>query len=152
MSKVFDYSMMSSVNDTLRPVQVAAIPDVAAIIRDTRRRHGLTQSDLAQAVGVTRQSIVNLETGRAHPSLATVLAALHALGLRLYVSAVQATQHVVTVTDDIGVTSTLDATVIPATHATRMAVGTPAPVDLDALLDAVRANDHAVNTDKDADG
>jgi putative transcriptional regulator len=38
-------------------------------IRDYRVEHGLTQDELAQAVGVSRQSIISIERGRYTPSL-----------------------------------------------------------------------------------
>lgn len=36
---------------------------------ELRARHGLTQDDLARAVGVRRETIVHLERGRYNPSL-----------------------------------------------------------------------------------
>jgi putative transcriptional regulator len=38
-------------------------------IRDFRLAHGLTQDELAHAVGVSRQSIISIERGRYTPSL-----------------------------------------------------------------------------------
>jgi putative transcriptional regulator len=38
-------------------------------IRDVRVERGLTQDDLAKAVGVSRQSIISIERGRYTPSL-----------------------------------------------------------------------------------
>jgi putative transcriptional regulator len=38
-------------------------------IRDYRAEYGLTQDELAQAVGVSRQSIISIEHGRYIPSL-----------------------------------------------------------------------------------
>ena len=38
-------------------------------IRDYRVERGLTQDELAQAVGVSRQSIISIERGRYTPSL-----------------------------------------------------------------------------------
>ena len=38
-------------------------------IRDFRAQHGLTQDELARAVGVSRQSIISIERGRYTPSL-----------------------------------------------------------------------------------
>jgi putative transcriptional regulator len=38
-------------------------------IKDYRMQRGLTQDELAQAVGVSRQSIISIERGRYTPSL-----------------------------------------------------------------------------------
>ncbi|PWB50448.1 MAG: transcriptional regulator [Anaerolineales bacterium] len=43
--------------------------DVFTRIRDFRVHRGLTQDELAQAVGVSRQSIISIERGRYTPSL-----------------------------------------------------------------------------------
>lgn len=146
-------------SDTSARLPVTAVADLAAIIRDTRHRRGLTQFQLAAAVGVTRQSVVNLETGRANPTLATVLAALHALELRLDVAPSGPTHHMVRSSDDVGAIDGVDATVNPATHAARAAFAAPVPVDLDAVLDAVRDDgnhgadgNEGIGGDVDSDG
>ena len=46
-------------------------------IRDFRLERGLTQDDLAQAVGVSRQSINAIERGRYTPSLPLALRFAH---------------------------------------------------------------------------
>lgn len=38
-------------------------------IRELRKEHGITQEELAEAVGVTRQTIIAIEKGRYDPSL-----------------------------------------------------------------------------------
>lgn len=38
-------------------------------IKDLRKRHAVTQEDLASVVGVTRQTIISLENGRYNASL-----------------------------------------------------------------------------------
>ena len=38
-------------------------------IRDLRTERGLTQADLADAVGVTRQTVIAIEQGKYSPSL-----------------------------------------------------------------------------------
>lgn len=43
--------------------------EVNNLIRDFRVAHGLTQDELGQAVGVSRQSIISIERGRYTPSL-----------------------------------------------------------------------------------
>lgn len=47
--------------------------EVSNQIRNSRQARGLTQDDLAQAVGVSRQSINAIERGRYTPSLALAL-------------------------------------------------------------------------------
>jgi len=47
--------------------------EVRTRIRDYRLERGLTQDDLAQAVGVSRQSINAIERGRYTPSLPLAL-------------------------------------------------------------------------------
>lgn len=42
-------------------------------IKEQRLRHGLSQEELAQAVGVSRQSINSIERGRYTPSLPLAL-------------------------------------------------------------------------------
>lgn len=52
-------------------------------VRETRQEKGLTQEALAQAVGVTRQTIISLEKGGYTPSVALALRLAHALGCRV---------------------------------------------------------------------
>lgn len=42
-------------------------------VKDQRERLGLTQAELGQAIGLTRQSIIAIEKGRFTPSIQTVL-------------------------------------------------------------------------------
>jgi putative transcriptional regulator len=42
-------------------------------VREFRQRQGMTQEDLAQAAGVSRQSIISIERGRYVPSLPLAL-------------------------------------------------------------------------------
>lgn len=53
------------------------------LVREARRRAGLTQRELAEQVGTTQSAIARLETGRSSPSLETVLALVRACGLDL---------------------------------------------------------------------
>jgi transcriptional regulator with XRE-family HTH domain len=48
-----------------------------------RRELGLTQAKLARLTGVGQADISRMEGGRANPTLATLAAVAHALGLRL---------------------------------------------------------------------
>ena len=49
-------------------------PNLTNCVRELRSQtDGMTQASLAQAVGVTRQTIVAMETGRYTPSLALAI-------------------------------------------------------------------------------
>ncbi len=56
-----------------------------AIIREGRRRAGLTQAELARRVGTTQSAIARLERGRTEPSLERVRELLRACELDLNV-------------------------------------------------------------------
>ena len=59
--------------------------DIGALIRDHRRRLGLTQEALAERVGVSRQWLGDVERGKASAELGLVLRVVNALGVRLVV-------------------------------------------------------------------
>lgn len=52
-------------------------------LRELRARHDLTQEQLAQAVGVTRQTILSIEKGNYFPSVFLALRIAHALQVPL---------------------------------------------------------------------
>ena len=53
-------------------------------IRALRFAHGeMTQADLAQRIGVTRQTIIAIEQGRYSPSLETAFQIAHVFGVPL---------------------------------------------------------------------
>lgn len=56
------------------------------IIREARRRSGLTQQELAERLGTTQSVITRWETGRRSPTLETVAKAVRACGLDLTVT------------------------------------------------------------------
>ena len=66
-----------------RPVHDARALGLA--IRERRSDLGLSQQQLADRLGVSRQWIVGLEAGRERAELGLVLRALHGLELRLLV-------------------------------------------------------------------
>ena len=51
-------------------------------VRETREELGLTQEELGQAVGLSRQSIIAIEKGRFTPSIHTALSLAAALRTR----------------------------------------------------------------------
>lgn len=48
-------------------------------VREIRKRRGLRQSDLAEAAGTTRQTVIGLEKGRINPSITLALKVARAL-------------------------------------------------------------------------
>lgn len=59
------------------------------LVREARRRAGLTQAELAARAGTTQSAIARLESGRTAPSLETVLALVRHCGLDLDVALVE---------------------------------------------------------------
>lgn len=49
-------------------------------VRSFRRRHDLTQQDLADAIGTTRQTVISIEQGRYKPSVELALKIAKSLG------------------------------------------------------------------------
>ena len=56
----------------------------APLLRDGRVRAGWSQTELAERVGVSRQWISQVETGKTSVEFDLVVGALQALGYRLY--------------------------------------------------------------------
>ncbi len=59
--------------------------ELAGLFRDGRNRAGWSQSDLAQQIGVSRQWVSLVETGKTSVEFDLVLASLQALGYGLFV-------------------------------------------------------------------
>ncbi len=60
-----------------------------SLIRTARRRHGLTQAQLARRAGTTASAIARLESDRQSPSVATLDRLLAAMGEELELSSVR---------------------------------------------------------------
>lgn len=59
----------------------------ALLLKDARRRAGLTQADLARRLGVSQAAVAKLESARANPTVDTLEKALWATGHRLTLDA-----------------------------------------------------------------
>jgi transcriptional regulator with XRE-family HTH domain len=69
------------------------------LIREARKRAGLTQAQLATRAGVTQPVIARLERGGGNPTFETLERVLHAAGHRLELRAVE--QGLVTVDESL---------------------------------------------------
>ena len=52
-------------------------------LKRIRTAKGITQGDIVRALGMTRGSVSNIETGKANPTLATVAKIAKAIGVSL---------------------------------------------------------------------
>ena len=90
-------------------MHIKAPLDLGLIIRDQRRRLGLSQSQLARTAGVGRQWLVAVEQGKSGAEIGLVLRTLSALNLALSVEGAGAAAGPVGLTD-------IDAVVAAATR------------------------------------
>jgi transcriptional regulator with XRE-family HTH domain len=60
--------------------------ELGALVRDARRRRGMTQKDVAVAAGVDRSWLARLEAGSENPTLTNLLAVVAALRLEVFVA------------------------------------------------------------------
>ena len=52
-------------------------------LEELRRKHAIRQEDLAQALGVSRQTVISLEKGKYNPSLALAFKLARYFGLSI---------------------------------------------------------------------
>lgn len=52
-------------------------------LEELRKQRGIRQEDLAQALGVSRQTVISLEKGKYNPSLALAFKLAHYFGLSI---------------------------------------------------------------------
>lgn len=64
-------------------MRVTTVRDLGALVRTSRRAHGMTQADLAERVGVSREWVVRLEAGHPRLEVQKALDTLAVLGLLL---------------------------------------------------------------------
>lgn len=56
---------------------------IAKVIQENRRKHKLTQAELAEKVGISEKHLSKIETGKNYPALDTFLKILDTLNLNL---------------------------------------------------------------------
>jgi predicted nucleotidyltransferase/DNA-binding XRE family transcriptional regulator len=72
------------------------------VLREARKRAGLSQVELAERAGVTQSVISAYESGHRQPSLPTLAALVDAAGFELEVSVVQQPGHLAKLTGPVG--------------------------------------------------
>lgn len=60
-----------------------AASQIAKLIKDRRRDLGMSQDELAKRVGVSRLSIINIESGRSNARVSTIVGILNVLKVTL---------------------------------------------------------------------
>jgi HTH-type transcriptional regulator / antitoxin HipB len=64
-------------------MRVRTSRELGALLKEARRKRGMTQQELAKAAGVERSWLTRLEAGRENPTFAKLLAVLDAVGVVL---------------------------------------------------------------------
>lgn len=64
---------------------VSTPSQIGAVVREHRKRAGLTLADLAQVLGVSISGLSNIEKGIVRPSVAALFAICGALGISLWI-------------------------------------------------------------------
>jgi len=59
------------------------MPGLSNTIRDLRAQRSMTQQELADAIGVTRQTVIAIELDKYSPSLETAFRIAHVFGIPL---------------------------------------------------------------------
>lgn len=82
--RICDLPEVRSISTKRYTAQVVVTDGTAgAVLRDARRRAGLTQKELARRAGVAQSVISAYESGRRQPALPTLMALVRAAGLDL---------------------------------------------------------------------
>lgn len=82
--------MLHHINGAVMEKYVSTAATLGAIIRNERKKRGLTQSDLSDKTGLTQATISIIEAGKPSAKLQTVILLLSALDLKLNVSSHEA--------------------------------------------------------------
>lgn len=69
------------------PTPISSIRDIAAVVRGRRQDLGLSQAETARTAGVSRQWLIEFESGKPTAELGLVIRLLHALALTMNLDA-----------------------------------------------------------------
>lgn len=67
-------------------VEIESLEQLAKIIRQSRKRQGITQEQLADFTGLQRIGIVRIESGKTEPKVTTLLKICQMLGLKFEIT------------------------------------------------------------------
>ena len=70
---------MSSYDDSEAIMFIRTPQDIGALLRESRKKAGLGQAELARRIGVSRQWVVEVERGKPRAEIGLVLRALNTL-------------------------------------------------------------------------
>jgi len=73
---------------------IAQATDLGAYVRAARTQSGLTLEEAALSVGVSRQTMVNIEKNSGSVSFAVILQAARALGVVLFAQPAESREHI----------------------------------------------------------
>ena len=79
MARVFGIKLFTVISTTLMPV-----PRYESSVRELREKKGLSQEALARELGVSRQTIVNIERGFNEPRVLLAIALAAFLGVLVH--------------------------------------------------------------------
>jgi transcriptional regulator with XRE-family HTH domain len=74
--------------------------DAGQLLREARRRAGLTQAELASRAGTTQSAIARIERGASSPSFERLRSLIHLCGLELEVRLVPLDDHETTMAEE----------------------------------------------------
>lgn len=83
--------------------------DIGALLRESRKKAGLGQAELARRIGVSRQWVVEVERGKPRAEIGLVLRALNTLDSPLQTDLAMSSYGRIADTPDIDIDAIVDA-------------------------------------------
>ncbi|MFL6099855.1 MAG: helix-turn-helix transcriptional regulator [Actinomycetales bacterium] len=90
LSSTYGWKISLTIEEDVTQVRTAR--ELGVVVRRTRRRLNMTQAELAERVGVTRQWVASVEGGKANPHLKALLSVGEVLGLELELTTTSSSQ------------------------------------------------------------
>ncbi|MEY2113770.1 MULTISPECIES: helix-turn-helix domain-containing protein [Rhodanobacter] len=100
---------MSPYGDSEAIMFIRTPQDIGALLRESRKKAGLGQAELARRIGVSRQWVVEVERGKPRAEMGLVLRALNTLDNPLQTGLATLSYGHVADTPDIDIDAIIDA-------------------------------------------